>query len=539
MIDEIHVQNLALIADASIEPSSGLTVLTGETGAGKTALLTSCKLLMGARGERSCVREGTDEACVQGRFFIDGDAEYVVVRRVSADGKSRVQLNGQMVSVGELADALAASIDLCSQHDSQELLKASTHLRLLDAWAGNEGLVSAYAQAYQHYSECFAHLEEIRAGGKASAEQLEQATFVLRQIDAVSPDVGEYEELIAALSKAENAEALARAASVAREALSGDDGALTYLGQAVSSLDDGARHDETLAKFADTLRESVYIIEDVARDVAAYVDGIEFEQDALDRMQQRIAAYQGLMRAYGPTVADVVAKADEAREKISMFDNSESLELEAVASLEQANAALEQAALALSKSRQQVAIDFASKIVDVMANLEMGSAGVECQVTLLPRNQWTMSGADKVELAFRPAHNMQARPLSRIASGGELSRVLLALHVVMEDKDEVSTLVFDEIDAGVGGATANALADVLVQLSCTHQVLVVTHLAQVAARADKHYVVRKYEREGVAETDIQLVCGPDREREIARMLSGSVTDTSIAHAQELLQHISN
>ncbi len=533
MIDEIHVRDLALIADAGIEPAAGLTVLTGETGAGKTALLTSCKLLMGARAERSYVREGAAEACVEGRFFI-GEDERVVVRRVSADGRSRVQIDGQMASVGELADAIAPSIDLCSQHDSQELLRPAAHMRLLDAWAGNSEKAAAYEQAFREHERCRAHLDAVREGGRASAEQLEQASFVLRQIDAVSPDEEEYEQLMADLAKAENVEALARAAQAAREALSGDEGALTSAGSAVAALEDGAAYDEALGALAAGVREAVYLMEDAARDIAAYGEGIEFDPETLAQMQERAAAYQGLMRTYGPTIADVIARADEARERVALIDDGERLQREAEAALASAEAALVAAASELDGARRSAAGGFAASISEVMGSLEMGSADVSCEVAQLPREQWGPSGSDRAELAFRPAQNMRARPLARIASGGELSRVLLALHVVMGDKDEVSTLVFDEIDAGVGGATANALAEVLVRLSQTHQVLVVTHLAQVAARAEKHYVVRKAEADGVAETSILLVEGAEREQEIARMLSGSGTQASIAHARELL-----
>ncbi len=533
MIDEIHVRDLALIVEATIAPAAGLTVLTGETGAGKTALLTSCKLLMGARADRTAVREGEAESCVEGRFFFD-DAEHVVRRRVTSDGRSRVQMDGRMASVGELAEVIAPSIDLCSQHDSQELLRPASHLRMLDAWADTDALVQAYQQAFDAAQAAAAHLDKVRAGTQASAEQLEQASFILRQIEAVAPDAKEYDELTASLKKAENVEALARAAQGAREALGGDGGALERAGAALAALEEGARADEALGQMADSLREAIFLLEDASREVSAYAEGVEFEPGELARMQERVAAYQGLLRSYGPTVADALARADEARSRVQMVDEGERLEAEAQAQVDRAEAALAQHAAALSAARADAAPAFAAKMCAVMAELEMGSAEVSCAVEPLPRAQWGPTGADKVELAFRPAQNMQARPLSRIASGGELSRVLLALHVVMEDKDDVSTLVFDEIDAGVGGATAVALADVLERLAHTHQVLVVTHLAQVAARAAKHYVVRKVEDEGVARTQLVEVRSEAREQEIARMLSGGGTEASLVHARELL-----
>lgn len=535
MIDEICVKDLALIEEACIEPAKGLTVLTGETGAGKTALLTSCKLLMGARGERSAVREGTDEACVEGRFYINDD-EYVIKRRVTTEGRSRVQVNGQMASVGELADLIAPTIDVCSQHDSQELLRASSHVRMLDAWADTAELLAAYQTAYLEAQACQKRLDDIIEGSHASAGQLEQESFVLRQIDAVNPDVDEYEELTQTLKKAENSEALARSVQTARAAIIEEGGVLESANTAIAALEEGGRYDEALTSMAAVMRDALYVLEDVSRDVSVYASGIEFEPEVLVRMQDRMGAYAGLMRAYGPSIADVIARGEEARARIRLIDDVERFEAEARAELEAAEEALSTSADMLSAARKAAATEFAANITAVMGELEMGTASVECLVEKQSRERWGMAGADRVELLFRPAQQMQARPLSRIASGGELSRVLLALHVVMEDKDDISTLVFDEIDAGVGGATAIALAEVLVRLAQTHQVLVVTHLAQVAAFAEKHYVVRKIEEQGRVRTHLEEVEKETREREIARMLSGSDSAVSLSHARELINH---
>lgn len=574
MIDEIQVRNLALIREASLVPARGLTVLTGETGAGKTALLSALKLLMGERADKSAVRDGADALTVSGRFFglkpsepveggegaeADGadegaaspgaaaeasdgpdgsDGELVAIRRVTADGRSRVTLDGRMASVGELARAVAPAIDLCGQHEHQRLMKPAEHLRMLDAWAGADvaGPLGAYREAFTQARDAAAELERVRAAGEASSARLEEARFTLRQIDAVDPREGEYDELAAELARSEHAESLATAADAAHAALSGDGGALDALGAAVSALEGAARFDESLGAFADSLREAGYVLEDVAREARDYRDGVEFDPELLAEKQERMAALQGLMRAYGPRMEDVLARRAEAAELVSLVDDAAQREAIAQRAVDEAEARLAQAAQALAQARAQAAPRFSEAVTAQMARLEMGSAQLVCALEDLPREAWTRAGSQTAEFLFRPGAGMQARPLARIASGGEISRVMLAAKVVLGQADDVDTLVFDEVDAGVGGSTANALADVLADLARTHQVIVVTHLAQVAVRGQAHYVVRKREGEsGMPETDLRELSADERPAEIARMLSGDATEASLAHACEMLQ----
>lgn len=569
MIDEIQVSNLALIREASLVPARGLTVLTGETGAGKTALLSALKLLMGERADKSAVRDGADALTVSGRFFglkpsepVEGgdgadegaaspgvaaeasdgpdgsDGELVAIRRVTADGRSRVTLDGRMASVGELARAVAPAIDLCGQHEHQRLMKPAEHLRMLDAWAGADVAepLGAYREAFAQARAAAAELERVRAAGEASSARLEEARFTLRQIDAVDPHEGEYDELAAELARSEHAESLATAADAAHAALSGDGGALDALGAAVSALEGAARFDESLGAFADSLREAGYVLEDVAREARDYRDGVEFDPELLAEKQERMAALQGLMRAYGPRMEDVLTRRAEAAELVSLVDDAAQREAIAQRAVDEAEARLAQAAQALAQARAQAAPRFSEAVTAQMARLEMGSAQLVCALEDLPREAWMRAGSQTAEFLFRPGAGMQARPLARIASGGEISRVMLAAKVVLGQADDVDTLVFDEVDAGVGGSTANALADVLADLARTHQVIVVTHLAQVAVRGEAHYVVRKREGEsGMPETDLRELSADERPAEIARMLSGDATEASLAHAREMLQ----
>lgn len=548
MIDEIQVENLALIREASLTPSRGLTVLTGETGAGKTALLSALKLLMGERADKSAVREGADALTVSGRFFgvnvaegncaPDEDGEVVAIRRVTADGRSRVTLDGHMASVGELSQAIAPAIDLCGQHEHQRLMKPAEHLHMLDAWAGKDvaAALAAYQEAFAQAKDAEAELERVRAAGEASSARLDEARFTLRQIDAVDPQEGEYEEIAAELARSEHAESLATAADAAHTALSGDGGALDALGSAISALEGAARFDESLAAYAESLREAGYVLEDVAREARDYRDGVEFDPDLLAEKQERMAAMQGLMRAYGPRMEDVLARRAEAAELVSLIDDAAEREAAAKRAVDEAESRLADAAQALAVARNQAAPRFAEAVTAQMARLEMGGAHLVCAAEDLPRESWTRSGSQAIEFLFRPGSGMQARPLARIASGGEISRVMLAVKVVLGQVDEVDTLVFDEVDAGVGGSTANALAEVLADLAKTHQVIVVTHLAQVAVRGQAHYVVRKAEGvDGMPETDLRELSADERPAEIARMLSGDATETSLAHAREMLE----
>lgn len=539
MIDEIQVKNIALIKEASFVPARGLTAITGETGAGKTALLSACKLLMGERADKSVVREGSDGAEVRGRFFAQGDGgdrETVVVRRLGADGRSRVSIDGDMASVSELARAIAPSIDLCGQHEHQALMKPATHVRMIDAWASEQtgALLEAYRCALDAANDAARELARVMDSRSSSEAALDEARFVLRQIDAVGIDEEEYLELVAYLDKAEHAESLARAANGAYEGLSGDQGALDGLNAAIAALDEGARFDESLSPFAQSLREASYVLEDVAREMVSYRDGIEYDPAELMQAQERVAAVQGLMRSYGPRFADVMEKRAWAFDLVSLVDDAEAREREARGALDAAEQELAVAAMRLHEARVAAATPFAAEVCAVMEHLEMGSAALECEVSLLDRSAWTSAGPSAVEFLFRPGSGMQARPLSRIASGGEMSRVMLAVHVAMGNRDDVPTLVFDEVDAGVGGATALALADVLSDLAKTHQVLVVTHLAQVAVVASAHYVVRKSEG-AVPETNLVEVEGAHRVAEVARMLSGTATEASLAHAREMLE----
>lgn len=538
MIDEIHVENVALIHEADLVPGTGLTVLTGETGAGKTALLSALKLLMGERADSSAVREGSEGALVEGRLFAGAHDEqgFVAQRRVGPDGRSRARVDGAMASVRELSERVSPLIDLCGQHEHQRLLDASSHVDMVDAWAGAgvAATLEAYRTALAAAQEAARELARVEEASRTQGSRLEEARFAYERICDVDPKPGEYEELEERLPRFEHAEALAGCAHEAAEALSGEGGSLDALNAAISELSRMGRVDAKLAEFADELTGAAITLEDAAAELRRYRDSVDFDPEELAQAQERFSAFKGLLRQWGPRMEDVFARRDEAAELLSLVDDADARVRRAREARDAAEDALARAARDLTKRRNTAAPRFCREVGKQMARLEMGRAELVWDSRELPRERWTAQGPCACELLYRSGAGLTPRPLRRIASGGELSRVMLAAKVVLGESDAVDTLVFDEVDAGVGGATARSLAQVLADLARTHQVIVVTHLAQVAVQGSVHYVVRRSDDGDMPETRLVRVEGSDRVTEVARLLSGDASDESLAHARQLL-----
>lgn len=555
MLDEMHIANVALIRDTFFRPSSGMTVITGETGSGKTALLNALKLLVGERAQTGMIREGADELCVEGRFFLEADeadegeaaegadtldtadAEdgVVVCRRVGANGRSRVTINGSLGGVKDLAAGAGASIDLCGQHEHQQLLNATYQRRLFDRW-GAEAISPAlekYQAAFAACAAAQAEVDRLEAMSQADRVELDRARFVVEQIDVVSPRPGEHEELLKELPFYENAELLLGEARAAYRTLSGEGGVVEQLESVMASLDKIHEVDQSLDTQHQGLREALITVEDIAHELARYQSSIDFSESELEVRQTRLSALQGIMRGYGPTMDEVFAAYEQATQLIASYDSCDELLAQAHADRAAAEDQLVAAAGELAAARAGVAPQFEEAVTAQMARLEMGSAALKIALTDLSREQWNRTGSQALDYLFIPGSGLSPQKLSAIASGGEISRVMLALKVVLGSCDDVDTLVFDEIDAGVGGKTALALAAVLKDLARTHQVIVVTHLPQVAVLGDAHYLVEKHEIPELT-TEIKPLDPEAREQEIARMLSGKIDATSLAHAKELL-----
>lgn len=538
MLDQLHVKDVALIQEATIEFSGGLTVLTGETGAGKTALLSSIKLLIGERADAGAVREGAASLEVEGRFFMGADdvEGRVVRRRVGADGRSRIAIDGKMASVKELAQAVGSKVDLCGQHEHQRLLLAKNHVAMLDAWARDAvgPAREAYTRAYEDAAAAATEFARVKELSQSAAEKLEEAHFALRRIEEVDPQPGELEELEETLPRAEHSEALVSAAYGARELLSGEDGACGALGQAARVLMDASRMDSSLAELSDMIDSSLIDLEDVSSRLRAYADKVDFDPETLQSMQERMSALQGLMRSFGPSIEKVFERRDQAREVVLAAEDGGATLRAAKKRVLVAEKKLAAAADALDEARAAAIPGLEAAVQEQMARLEMGTAALVVKMERLPRERWGKEGPSSIEFFYRPGASLTPRPFKKIASGGEVSRVMLALKVVLGAADECDTLVFDEVDAGVGGATANALAQVLADLAKTHQVIVVTHLAQVAVVAQSHLLVSKT-KDDDPKTTIEPIGDTGRVEEIARMLSGDTSQAACDHARQMLE----
>lgn len=567
-LTEVRIRGLGSIDDATLELGPGLTVVTGETGAGKTMVVTGLTLLFGGRADTGRVR-ATGRAGVEGRLLLppdspawaraadagadlDDDGSLILARTVSAEGRSRAFLGGRSVPVGVIAELSDDLLAVHGQTDQLRLSRPAEQRRALDRYAGPDhlALLDGYRTAFQRWRELAADLERRRG----SARELAQAADVLRhgleEIEALAPEPGEDEALDTQAKRLADADALRAAADAARLALIGDvtgdlggaDGAVPQDATAALATAERAlagSDDPTLVMLAQDLADAVAVVSDVAGQLAGYVADLEADPARLAEVMDRRAALTALVRKYaepGTGASGVLAWAEEAARRLAELDVSD----EALDQLEQerdaARAEVDELAARLSRGRRAAADGFAAEVGRELAGLAMKSASVSFSVDS-DAGRPGPDGIDEVALLLAPHPGAPPRPVHKGASGGELSRVMLAVEVVFAGADPVPVMVFDEVDAGVGGQAAGEIGRRLARLAREHQVVVVTHLAQVAAFADTHLVVDKSPDTdaGVTATDIRAVAGEDRVRELARMLSGLAdSDTGQAHARELL-----
>jgi len=535
VLEELRVRNLALIEDVCLDFAAGMTVLTGETGAGKTALVGALKLLVGERADSTMVRAGTAEAVVEGRMN-HADRELVARRRVSSDGRSKCTLNGEMATVGALADTLGPLVDLHGQHEHQALLQPQRHAEYLDRYCG-AGVADAFAQyrrARHLWVEAKGTLDRLVEQLAQAKRRTDYLEFVVNEIGSVDPSVEEESELERRLPGLRHGERLSAAGVEAYSALRDEAGASDALAMAHSALRHAADLDPVLDAFAERLAELVALSDDLAADLRGYAESLEHDPTALDTVQARLAEYAALKKKYGPTIQEVLQTLHDAQDTLSALEAGEAGLDQAREAVDRARTSLEGEADRLRAARREAAPRFVRDLQGATAELEMSGTSFEVLLEDLPFESWGDEGPQRVEFMFAPGPDQPARPLARIASGGEISRVMLALKGVLGAADDVPVLVFDEVDAGIGGMTATSVGRRLKELAGQHQVLVVTHLAQVAVFADRHIVVEKHVSDESVSTSVRTVEGQDRLVEISRMLAGVESDAGLAHAEELL-----
>lgn len=570
MLEEMRIRSLGVIDDAVVELSPGFTAVTGETGAGKTMVVTSLGLLLGGRADAALVRIGAKAAVVEGRLTMSADAPaalraeeagaelddgaLLVSRTVSAEGRSRAHIGGRSVPVGVLAELADDLVAVHGQTDQQGLLRPARQRQALDRYAGDAvaAPLAKYADAYRRLRAVATELSELTTRARERAQEADLLRFGLNEIAAVEPLPGEDTDLAAEAERLGHAEALASAASVAHAALVGQPedpaeggDATTLVGGAGRALEAVRSHDPALAALADRMGEIAILLADVAGELAGYADNLDSDPLRLAAVEERRAALTGLTRKYGEDISGVLAWAQENAARLTELEGDDDRIGELTAEHATLLSELSALAQALTDARTEAAARFAEAVTGELASLAMPHARVSFAVgqTEDPDGvevdgrpvAYGPTGADEVELLLAPHPGAQPRPIAKGASGGELSRVMLAVEVVFAGSDPVPTYLFDEVDAGVGGKAAVEVGRRLAKLAKSAQVVVVTHLPQVAAFADRQLLVEKRHDGSVTRSGVTVLEGEDRVRELSRMLAGQEdSETARAHAEELL-----
>lgn len=566
MISEIRISGLGVIDAAEVPLGERFTVLTGETGAGKTMVLTALSMLMGARPPTGLVRG--DRARVEGRWRLSNDVdglasvvadaggefdgdELLLARVVPADGRARAFVGGAGVPAAVLAEVASELVAVHGQSDQLRLRQPARQRALLDAYAGEalHALAHHYRQLFAEHAAVTAELTERTEGAVARRSEAELLAHGLAAIDAVDPQPGEDEALRAEAERLANVEDLALACASAHAAVSDDDGgedALSRIAAAARQLERAGAHDAELASLAARFHECAELLADAAADLSGYAESLDADPGRLAWVHQRRADLARLTRTYGPTVDDVLAWAATAGPRLADLEGDDGRVEELTAARAALRVELAEAAEAMSRVRQRAAATLAERVSEELTGLAMPDAELSITLTRQPDPQgldvadetvaFTADGVDQVQFLLAPHRGATPAPLGAGASGGELSRVMLALEVALAGVDAVGTMIFDEVDAGVGGRAAVEIGRRLARLAEHTQVIVVTHLPQVAAFADTHLVVSKDSAGAVTASDVLVVTGQARRRELARMLAGHEDSShALAHADELLE----
>ncbi|SEJ79857.1 DNA replication and repair protein RecN [Deinococcus reticulitermitis] len=527
----LEVRNLATIAGLELELGGGFCAFTGETGAGKSIIVDALGLLLGARANSDLIRSGESELLVTGFWGEGSDAEAdSASRRLSASGRGAARLSGELVSVRELQEWAQGRLTIHWQHSAVSLLSPANQRALLDRRVPEEQRV--YEAAFAAWKEAVARLDALQASQRERARQIDLLTFQVGEISDLAPDPGEEEALGAELSRLSNLHTIAQSAAGAVELLSdGDLNALGMIGEAVRALNAGAKYDETVGQLQTDLRAALESVQAIAGELRAAAEDSAADPEALDRVEARLGALGKLKAKYGPTLADVVEFGARAAEELAELESDERDAGTLQDDVDALYAEVQRTGQALDAAREREAGPLAEALLAVIRELGMPHARMTFALT--PLAAPAGYGLSDVTLRFTANPGEALGPLSDVASGGELSRVMLAVSTVLGA--DTPSVVFDEVDAGIGGAAATAVAGQLARLAQERQVLVVTHLAQIAARADHHYKVEKHVEGGRTVSRVRRLSDEERLHEIARMLSGHSSEAALEHARELLR----
>jgi len=547
---ELRIRNFAIIETLTLPLAPGFNVLSGETGAGKSIIVGALGLLLGERASADLVRTGTDRASVEGVFEVDpehpllamlderglevDDGLLVLRREVAATGRARAWVNGSSVTAGVLADIGRQLVSLHGQHEAQSLLDAESQRRILDAFGGADAAAAEVREAHSRLANVRRQITELAHRRDQAERRADYLRHVVREIDEARLVEGEDGRLDEEARRLEHSEELRTTSSSAVQLLQdGDEGVLARLAQLQRALAAVRRIDTSLDRLQELFDTGYYAVEELARELEAYEATIDLDPSRLAQVQQRRELLFLLMKKYGPTLMDVLETGRQSRGELDLIDSA-ALDLRHLQAVQaSAGERLVEAATALTALRESAARRLASEVDELLPQLGMPDGHLT--VALVPTAEIGSHGAEDVE--FRVALNAghEARLLGRVASGGELSRVMLALKTILARLDAVPTLVFDEVDAGIGGRVGLQVGDTMRRVAEHHQLFAISHLPQLAARAHHHILVAKGARGGVTTADVSVLDGDDRVYELARMLGGDAeSDVSRAHARELL-----
>ncbi|MBO5149645.1 MAG: DNA repair protein RecN [Anaerotignum sp.] len=556
MLEHLHIKNVALIKESEISFGEGLNILTGETGAGKSMVIDSLQFALGGRAGKDFLRHGEKMASVEALFAVQSsalqekleengiepeeDGSVLITRTLSETGKSVCRVNGSTVTVSMLKEIAEDLIDIYGQHEHQSLLNPSKHIRLLDRFCG-----AGFGDAMEEYKASFSALKEIDKqldalmGNESQREQrMDILSFQKDEMEAAAIKAGEEEDLLEQKKRLGSMEKLMR--------LTGESIALLYdgndrmpsacdqLGDALSKLQEAAEYDHTLNPFADALADAYAAVEDTARELKREADKQENDPEALEQIEERLQIIYKLKRKYGGTVEAVLAFYDKVVEELDFLANSNEKVAELMAIREKEQKKLTAYAETLTARRKDTAEQVAEQIETALRDMEMKDARFHIQID--EKYDWTADGKDKVEFLISANAGESLKPLAKIASGGEMSRVMLALKTVLVDADDIGTFIFDEIDTGVSGRTARKVGEKMRFLGGKRQILCITHLPQIAAMADSHFLIEKESDGEETTTKVTPLTEEGSVGEVARLMGGSdVTETTLAAARELIQ----
>ncbi len=549
MLRSLHVKNLALIDEIEVEFGEGLNILTGETGAGKSIILGSVNLALGGRYTRDIIRDGADYGFVELTFEIRDPGQIerlkaldvfpeegmVVLSRRLMEGRSVSRINGETVTMGLLREVSAVLIDIHGQHEHQSLLYKKNHLEILDAFAREEGAGcrQAVQEAYRDYRACEKELEEVSMDESQRAKEMAFLEFEVEEIEKAALQEGEDEELESAYRRMANGRKIAGSALEAYRYTSEDpDSASENLSRAIRALSEAAECDEGARQLQEQLVEVDSLLNDFNRELSDYSKSCEYSEEELYETENRLNEINRLKVKYGGTVGEILAYQEQQAGKLEKLQDYEAYLAGLEKKAKEAEALLVEACRSLSQVRKSQAAILEEAVQKGLE--ELNFADVRFEIHFEELKSYTGNGTDDVEFMISLNPGQPLRPLKDVASGGELSRIMLAIRTVMARRDDIETLIFDEIDVGISGRTAQKVSEKMALIGKTHQVICITHLAQIAAMADAHYVIEKTVEERETRTRIRRLTEEDSVRELARILGGArITDAVLTNAREM------